>query len=148
MRAVEPVGTGKRRVTEVVGVGDEVDVFHRSDCARIRIRNDRVDALHARQRAIQLSGEFHLQGVVDGTADGEEHLIGTDIRIDSAEGGARVRRAAEQIGGKATVVRVARVEAVAGVVEDTGSGGDGAVNGNRVGAGAAAESGVRCGDCI
>ena len=148
VRTIETVGAGKSGVAEVVGVGDEVDVFDGGDGTGVRVRNQRVDVLHAGQRAGQLAGEFHLQRVVNGAADGEQHLVGADIGVLPAEGCGSVRSAAKHIRREAAVVSIAGVEAVAGVVEDGGASGDGAIDRGRIRAGAAAESSVCRGDGV
>src|SRR5208283_3262457 len=77
------------RAVEVGGDVDEVVVGCRGDIALELIRDLQVKVSHPGKRMIQMLLQRQLQGSIPRIADGEQHLVGAEILINSGEGCSR-----------------------------------------------------------
>src|ERR1700733_418022 len=82
------------RAIEVGGDGDEVIVGRRRDIALQLIGRLQVKVFYQAKGMIQVLLQRYLQCAILRVADGEKHLVGTEIRVYAGEGGSgRLREA-------------------------------------------------------
>src|SRR5271165_837256 len=121
MGAVQGVGPGEvQGIIEVRSVVDEVAVQNLRDISREGVGGNDVHALDARQGIPKLGLEGDEQSVVNGAANGEQHFVLSQVRINSGKGAGWARGSASGI--------VAGVQTITCVIRDLSSLADGAAD--------------------
>src|SRR5262250_3127415 len=85
MRAIQTIGAGYARVSEVVSVGNEIYVAHRRGRSGKRVRNYCIHRSESGKVRAPLRRQFYLQAVINRPSDRKKHLVGSDEFVDSRE---------------------------------------------------------------
>ena len=104
-----------RWIVEVGRNCAEIVVPRGGDVSRERIGNLQIHVLNAGERIGHILLQAHLQSVVDRPTDGEQHLIGAQIRVNAGE--CRRRRANDRT-RKTAAVFVSGIKAILSEVDD------------------------------
>src|SRR5437762_9280305 len=148
MSAVQSIRPAEIRIPKTKCVIDEVSVARHGRQPRKRVGDNKVHTFHAGYRVSLLRREFHLQTVIGGPPNGKKHLVRADVRVDPRKGSARIRRKTDSRSSEATQKAVARIQAIAGVVEDCSSRIDCTIDGSGVSPCPTSKCPVRCGDSV
>src|SRR2546430_13833766 len=135
MSAVQSIRPAEIRIPKTKCVIDEVSVARHGRQARKRVGDNKVHAFHAGYRVSLLRREFHLQSVVSGSPNGEEHLVRANARVDSRKRGTRIWGSAGSRSSETTQETVARIQPIPCVIKDCSLCFDCTVDGNVAGTG-------------
>src|SRR5437763_7908049 len=148
MSAVQSIRPAEIRIPKTKCVIDEVSVARHGRQPRKRVGDNKVHTFHAGYRVSLLRREFHLQSVVSGSPNGEEHLVRANARVDSRKSGTLIRGTAGSRSSETTQETVARIQTFPSVIKDCRLCVDCAVNGSGGRTGSAPNTIIGCGNRI